>query len=451
MREVVAMSDQNWTAQDLRRALIEKANEGKAGAPPETLSAPTRRMAMALANYIYYWTPDDDVQDIEDDEMYQLMMSRLETLTAFDSVRSGDVSSMRGVSGNPRADDDVDTSSWRAADILKSIWHADDRNQMLNLVVFGPPTSLLESNTGSGKTDFTYTLVEAGQRAYDEMGETLQAASNNHSDPYHTVGKWSEAAEWMESTDGPKVLVLDEAAQGLMYADMSSGRVLSRKINLMRKHNCHLILISHTGKDIPKDVRRKVVWVQKESQKTAVLGNTVTNAEGDALVVDDDEYRLTNIPPTTVDYESIDDKGEFEWDDVDGDEASSDEVAPQCRVTLPNDDRCPNDAKLPSDNPLVCKSHRNKMEDIQTNGSDDDQQQQCQGVTEAGRCGLTDDDATIYEYGEQQYCGDHRDQYRNDAPPAYKRSEKDGSQDSAASDPTPDEDRDGSSSDLIHK
>lgn len=327
------MSDQNWTAQDLRRALIEKATEGKAGAPPETLSAPTRKMAMALANYIYYWTPDEDVRDIENDEMYQLMMSRLETLTAFDSVRAGDVSSMRGVAGNPAGDDEIDTSSWRAADILKSLWHADDRHQMLNLVVFGPETSLLESNTGSGKTDFTYTLVEAGQRAYDEQGKTLRVASNNHTDPFATVDKWSEAVEWMEQTDGPKALVLDEAAQNLMYADMSAGRVLSRKINLMRKYNCHLILISHTGKDIPKDVRRKAVWVQKESQKTAVLGNSVEEGDGDALVIDDAEYELQNVPPTTVDYESIDDKGEFEWDSV-GDEDKETE----CKVTIKSDD-----------------------------------------------------------------------------------------------------------------
>jgi len=117
-----------------------------------------------------------------------------------------------------------------------------------------------------------------------------------------------------------------------MYADMSAGRVLSRKINLIRKYNCHLILISHTGKDIPKDVRRKVVWVQKQSQKTAVLGNSVEEDDGDALVIDDAVYELENVPATTVEYESIDDRGEFEWDSASGD------VRTECKVTIKSDD-----------------------------------------------------------------------------------------------------------------
>jgi hypothetical protein len=85
--------------------------------------------------------------------------------------------------------------------------------------------------------------------------------------------------------------------------------------------------------DIPKDIRRKSVWAQKESQKTAVLGNSVEEGEGDAMVIDDVVYELQNVPETTIEYESIDDKGQFEWDIGDDENKET-----ECKVTIKSDD-----------------------------------------------------------------------------------------------------------------
>jgi len=66
---------------------------------------------MTLANYTLYYDADDpeNPDDIENDGMYQLLMTRLESLTAYESVRSGDVSSMRELAGAP----EVETTQWR--------------------------------------------------------------------------------------------------------------------------------------------------------------------------------------------------------------------------------------------------------------------------------------------------------------------------------------------------
>ncbi|MFD1646656.1 AAA family ATPase [Haloarchaeobius litoreus] len=364
------MSDaQNWTATDLQQALIEKASNGEVGAPPEVLSAPTRQTALALANYVLYYNSDDpeNPDDIEEDGMYQLLLSRLETLTAHEAVRSGDVSSMRGIAGAPTGDGDTDTSSWRAADIItRDLWKPDDRDNMLNMILYGPTPSIKKgSNTGTGKSDFAYTLAEGGRRAYN--GE-LEIATNNDTDPFKQVEKWSEAEEWMQETDGPKLLILDEAAQGLKHQDMSAGDVLGLAIRLMRKYNCHLVLISHTGKDIPKDIRRQVVYARKEDKKGAKLGNKLEEDPSGEMRIKNVEYELGRIPPTNIEYDSYDDKGEFEWD-IDGEDEEKEVVdeKPQCQAETNSGSQCPNDAKHPSGDPLVCVNHRHKLDEIVEN------------------------------------------------------------------------------------
>ncbi|MFD1565586.1 hypothetical protein ACFR99_18815 [Haloarchaeobius amylolyticus] len=363
------MSDSaNWTASDLQQALVKKASQGKAGAPPEVLSAPTRQTALALANYVMYYdsSDPDNPDDISDDDMYQILFTRLETLTAWEATRSGDVSSMRGIAGAPNGDEATDTSSWRAADIItKSLWKPNERDNMLNMILYGPtPTIKDGSNTGTGKSDFAYTLAEGGQRAYN--GE-LTVATNNDTDPFKQVEKWSEAEEWMQETDGPKRLILDEAAQGLKHKDMSAGDVLGLAIRLMRKYNCHLVLIAHTGKDIPKDIRRQVVYARKSDKKGAKLGNKLEEDAAGEMRIKNVEYELKGIPQTTIEYNSYDDKGEFEWDIDDGAEATEDEEEEyhQCEAETKSGGQCAKEARYPRSNPTYCGTHRSRLNDAE--------------------------------------------------------------------------------------
>lgn len=351
------MSDaSNWTASDLSRELIKKANKGQAGAPPEVLSAPTRQAAMMFANYILYYDSDhpENPDDITDDEFYRLMLSRLETLTAIDSVRTGDVSSMRAVAGAPDSER-VDASSLTWQDKMDALWKPEDEDHMLNLVLYAPPPAT--GPTGVGKTDAAYSVIEGGQMAYFDHGG-LTVASNNTSDEFADVESWTELESWLEATDGTKCFLWDEAAQVLMFDDMDAGKALSNLIKLLRKHQCHLIVVGHTGKDIPKDIRRMVLFMLKESKEKATVGAGLEEDNAGWMQIKNVLWRTKNIPETSVEYKSIGDKGSFTFDQTeDGDEDAGAVSAPLCQAETNAGTRCPNDAKRPADNPVVCKSH----------------------------------------------------------------------------------------------
>lgn len=91
MKSAVSAST-NWTASDLQQALLQKAAQNEVGAPPEILSAPTSETALAATNYVFYYDPDDpeNPDDIKDDDMYQILMTCLESLTSGDGETEAD-------------------------------------------------------------------------------------------------------------------------------------------------------------------------------------------------------------------------------------------------------------------------------------------------------------------------------------------------------------------------
>lgn len=305
----MSASSQDWTASDLRLALVKKAaKRAGVGAPPETLSAPTRKLSITLADYIFYYDSSDPevADDIKDDKMYQLMMTRLETLTAHDAVRSGDISSMRAVAGRQgEARTDVSQKKW--LDVVKELIKPGDRDHMLNMITYAPPPP--EGPTGVGKTDFKYTFIESALFFKD-----YSVATSNESDPYTTVHSWADFKYWLRNVDGPKIAMLDELSQELMYSDMNEGKALSNLTKLGRKYNCHILGIGHTGKDIPKDVRRMYLFALKEDKKSAVIGAGLSeDPQTGWMEVENVLHRLKNIPETTTDYKSYTDTGEFDF------------------------------------------------------------------------------------------------------------------------------------------
>lgn len=295
---------------DLRRTLLKKAADGEVGAIPETLSAPTRETLNHLVDFLWYY--DSEAYSLPSDplesEMYQWLMTRLESQLVFDASERQHVTRMRGVAGPPEGET-LDASSFPLLSVIQELFKPEDRDHMLNLVLYAPPPPV--GPTGVGKTDFGYTLIEGGDMIHSDG---LAKASNNTSDPYEDVQLWSELERWLETTPGPKVFLWDEAAQTLMFDDMASGRELSNLIKLLRKYNCHLILIAHTGMDIPRDIRRMVLFCLKESKTRAVIGAGLKENAMGWMEIQNILYKLKDIPPTTVKYDSIDDKGYFRFD-----------------------------------------------------------------------------------------------------------------------------------------
>ncbi|WP_336357861.1 hypothetical protein [Haloarcula sp. CGMCC 1.6347] len=227
----------------------------------------------------------------------------------------------------------------------------------------GPPAG----PTGMGKTNFSYKLLNIGQRVYPQM----KVASNNDSDPYKTIQSWTDLVEWLKTTDGRKSFLFDEAAQELMYADMTAGKVVSKLLKLLRHHRGNIIFVGHTGRDIPKDVRRQLLIVKKLSQDTAEFGVGLEET-GEGIAISSSILKVKGIRETRTDYDDIDDEGHFDFDGLDGDGSSDEsdiEDAPRCQATTKDDELCPNDAKIPGKNPVVCKSHRNKRDEFTSDDS----------------------------------------------------------------------------------
>jgi hypothetical protein len=279
--------------------------------------------------------------DVEEFDEYNRIRDRGRSLATNEAVQNDDITRLASIKGVSSSTEPIDSSAWSAADILENeLWKPKERDQMLNLIVYGPTPSIRGgSNTGAGKSDFGYTGIEGGIRAYEKVGKSLKVGTNNESDPFDTLPSWSELLEWLEKYKHlPKVFMLDEAAQGLKHADQGAGDVLGKMIRLFRKYNCHLILIAHTGKDIAFDVRRQVVFARKEDKKTVVLGNKLEEDDAGEMRIKNEEYTLENLPPTSIEYDSIGDEGSFEWDidDSDDDESEYD----SCRGTKKNGDDC---------------------------------------------------------------------------------------------------------------
>jgi hypothetical protein len=301
----------NWVMNDLRKALLTKAADGKVGAIPETLSAPTRETLNHLVDFIWYYDPAAyDLPDkVEESEMYAWLLTRLESQLVWDATERSHITRMRGIAGPPEGDA-LDVSAFPLLDVVRKLFRPDDRDHMLNLVVYAPPPPT--GPTGVGKTDFAYTLIEGAQMVHPDG---ISASSNNTSDPFEDTESWSGLEAWLERTSGPKVFLWDEAAQTLMFDDMNTGMALSKLIRLLRKYNCHLILIAHTGKDIPLDIRRMVLFALKESKKKAVIGAGLEEDSAGWMQIKNVLYTLRNIPATTIEYDSLGDKGSFVFDD----------------------------------------------------------------------------------------------------------------------------------------
>lgn len=256
----------------------------------------------------------------EETELWQRVKRDVLTDTLRKARKNNDVATANAATG--LSNDRVDAAD-TLTDHVRELFRPTDRDHMLNLVIYAPPPP--RGPTGVGKSEFAYTVVERGSLAYRmDTGDELQPASNNTTDPWTDVESWTGLEDWLEETDGPKVFVFDEAAQELQYADMNEGKALSKLIKLLRKHNCHLILIGHTGRDIPKDVRRMVMFCRKTSKKKAEIGVGLTENQAGHMVIDDVLMRFEGIPPANTEYDDKNDEGTFDFDLEDEDDVDDD-------------------------------------------------------------------------------------------------------------------------------
>ena len=236
------------------------------------------------------------------------------------AVKTGNLAVVEHATGLADGDT-VNVADWRQYERVKDLFRQNPRvsdlsNAIFQCVLFSseiPPT-------GRGKTASMYWLVEVAQTVYPD----ISVISNNPNDPFETTPEsWDGVEYWIRNTKGWKLLLIDEAAQFLQYADQTSGKSVSKMLKLLRHNDCHLMMVGHTGRDIPADIRRQVFVMDKTSKQQADLGYGVEQGKDDRMQVADTLMQLDGIPMTSIDYGG---KGNPAVDIDFGDEGVSDGV-----------------------------------------------------------------------------------------------------------------------------
>ena len=236
---------------------------------------------------------------------------------------------------------------------------SDNPNEIFQMAIFSnaiPPT-------GRGKTSFGYFMVEIAQ----SVNDNLRVLSNNPNDPFDTTDKkWSNIEKEIKSYDGEMLLYIDEAAQFLQFSDQSGGMSISKIMKLLRHNDTHLIMVGHTGMDIPKDIRRQMYFANKTSKTEAVIGYGIKDMKNDdRKEINNVECRVT-VPDTEIDYGGKGDPArDIIFDDGENSSDDDDESVNICQAETNSGSQCNNQAKYPSDNPVVCHNHLGRLGDLE--------------------------------------------------------------------------------------
>jgi hypothetical protein len=239
----------------------------------------------------------------EETEYHQRRLERGAGDMTADAVREGAVSQLEHLTGEPERESDLSG--------LKNL-------QRLERWLLDKGTArmiYLAGHQGAGKTDLAHLLLEVLSERLRQRGEEVDTASNikSSTDLDRTIQSYERLREWFTtgSPDDNKWYIFDEASSELSGYSTDAQKVsryMSSLIKKMRKNGCNLIIIGHTGKDVHPDIRRLSEYVEKPSQKTARVYQSVKNGSGAGH-----QFDLRRLPPTDLEYDTAD-EATFSWE-----------------------------------------------------------------------------------------------------------------------------------------
>jgi hypothetical protein len=291
-------------------------------------------------------------QKFEETEIAKQLIEKYASEQARRAISQGDESKMAWQQGITSYESLKDGTYYQS---LKEVWEPDDDDSQLMMMIYAAKAP--RGPTGLGKTDFSYRVIEEALLEYPG----LSVSTNIRSDEFRTTESWSDTRDWIQNEDGEKVVLLDEAAQFLQFNDQTAGKQISKMMKLMRKYNTNLIVIGHTGVDIPRDIRRQVLMARKMSKKQVRIGVGISETPGGEFKIRNTLLDMQDIRETRLDYDTRD-TAAYDFD-VDDDVSQND-------IDAANDD--------------LQKSVQNMESNIETCAQDD-----CSvsvGLDDAGYC-----------------------------------------------------------------
>jgi hypothetical protein len=203
--------------------------------------------------------------------------------------------------------ENTNIADWKKYEKIKDLFRNKPiYSDFTNSVFAGYVFSSAVTKTGRGKTDWAYSLSEMAK----SVNPDISFFSNQKSDEFNDLPKnWNNIKKIIREKDGEKFIIIDDASAFLQYADRQEGVMLSEELVYLRKNKTHLVLVSHTGRDVPANVRRHMFAIDKQDKKRAIIGNETTTRKSGAVEIANELLEVENIPSTSIKYEHREDAG----------------------------------------------------------------------------------------------------------------------------------------------
>lgn len=412
------MTGSSWDAKDIRRAIEEGELMALAHAGYMNYND-----AEYISSFVQHYEPiePDDPKRAQDTERYRKLVTRLSTREINRAVAAGNTGRLAFGAGHQS--DRVDATGY---------------SRLMDSLERPAEQFLLRGPKGSGKSTKAVDLAKRLHRHFDgnlKIWTNIEGIEH----PDVTFGETLSSLLEFNNQRGEKLAILDEASTAVnAYAGQGYEveQTFGKVINALRKGaggSTRLIAIGHMNdSDIHPILRKQSDVVMKAEGKERDIDKATVYQGWQAYKQGDEWFKLQGLEDVT----------EAEW------RFSSDYFA-TLEFDLDDPDRQIRRGRLVED----WRKYQESDTPGQTQSNEPDPSKtRCFGVKDDGsRCGVS----STSRIGAHGYCKHHRDQWEEDAQPAYKRDEDDnegGSQDSVEADPTPNGDKDQSSDDdLIHK
>ncbi|RKS83481.1 hypothetical protein BDK61_2866 [Haloarcula quadrata] len=308
----------------LRENLKRRRRDGEPAPHPLVVDIDDEIAREAVSTVIQAYDTDDSLPGFETTPLASAISGYSTAESIHDGIQKGNI----GKVGYHKGIDTSDDTYFNVTEYIRDQWKSLIDGQ-------GVMKVLVNGDEGSGKTDYSLEegFVIAPRVIKQETDKRVIGISNvdvdvktTNLDAFYHVSSTSSLDELTEENyreDTELIVVLDEGDQlfGGFGKSQVAGRALGDRIKLFRKFNAHILMTSQ--RQVAPDIRNrfKIRHKPNDEQPNKMLFANNVDKEGNPVDV---EFKTTNVPPTSVDYNTLA-RGQWEHDVDDEDDEGDDD------------------------------------------------------------------------------------------------------------------------------
>lgn len=307
----------------LRENLKRRRRDGEPAPHPLLVDIDDDIAREAVGTIIQAYDTDDSLPEFENTELAKAIAGYSTAESIHDGIQKGNI----GKVGYHKGIDTSDDTYFNVSEYIRDQWKSLIDGQ-------GVMKVLVNGDEGSGKTDYSLEegFVIAPRVIKQETDKRVIGISNvdvdvktTNLDAFYHVSSTSSLDKLTEENyreDTELIVVLDEGDQlfGGFGKSQVAGRALGDRIKLFRKYNAHILMTSQ--RQVAPDIRNrfKIRHKPDDANPNHMLFANNVDKEGNPVDV---EFKTTNVPATSVNYNTLA-RGEWEHDvEEDSDDGGS--------------------------------------------------------------------------------------------------------------------------------